>query len=110
MPPDETAVRGAADRTVEDAQLVAPLAREVDSELRLAAACLYASFSLKSKADEGDLTAEQAAAVRAWKRALWSAGVRRLERFGHLWGILRSAGATPAVDHRAIVAEPFPQR
>jgi CDGSH-type Zn-finger protein len=66
-------------------------------ELEHGVACIYlfAAYSLKSDASEGDMTPEQAEIVRGWKRRLVAVGVEEMLHLAQLTNVLTAIGGAP---------------
>jgi CDGSH-type Zn-finger protein/uncharacterized Fe-S cluster protein YjdI len=66
---------------------------------------LYAAFSLKSGEEEG-LTAEQASAVRRWRRVLLDVAIEEMGHLTAVWNITSALGSNPRVGRTNFPLDP----
>jgi CDGSH-type Zn-finger protein/truncated hemoglobin YjbI len=74
---------------------------ECASELEHGLACtyLFAAYSLKNDASEGDLTETQAGIVRNWRQNIASAAVDKMLHLAQIANLLTAIGGTPRITH-----------
>jgi len=76
-------------------ELIYLLSRAAELEHGLACVYLFVCHSLKSDADEGGLTVDQARMVRGWKRKLASVAVEEMLHLAQVTNMLTAIGGAP---------------
>ena len=76
-------------------ELIYLLSRASELEHGLACVYLFAGYSLKSSADEGGMTAEEAVAVLGWKRKLAQVAVEEMLHLAQVTNMLTAIGGAP---------------
>ncbi|GAC1390254.1 MAG: hypothetical protein NVS4B11_05900 [Ktedonobacteraceae bacterium] len=76
-------------------ELIYLLSRAAELEHGLACIYLFAAYSLKNDASEGDMTEEQAAMVRDWRRHLNSTAVEEMGHLAQVSNLLTAIGGAP---------------
>jgi hypothetical protein len=76
-------------------ELIYLLSRASELEHGLACVYLFAAYSLKRDASEGDLTDDQAAMVRGWKRHLAHVAIEEMLHLAQVSNMLTAIGGAP---------------
>ena len=76
-------------------ELLYLLTRASELEHDLACSYLYAGYSIKTRLDEGGLTAEELGAIRGWKRKIAQVAVEEMLHLGQVSNILTAVGGAP---------------
>lgn len=75
-------------------QLIHALYEAAELEHNLMCTYLYAAFSLRDGEDEG-LTAEEAAAVKRWRRRILDVAIEEMGHLAAVWNITSAIGGSP---------------
>ena len=76
-------------------ELLYLLTRASELEHDLACSYLYAGYSIKTRLEEGGLTADELATVRTWKQRLAKVSVEEMLHLGQVSNILTAVGGAP---------------
>src|SRR5689334_13408981 len=96
---------GIADGVTSREQLIFSLYEAAELEHNLMCTYLYAAFSLKCDENEG-LTAEQASAVRRWRRVLIDVAIEEMGHLTAVWNITSALGSNPRVGRTNFPLDP----
>lgn len=86
-------------------QLIHALYEAAELEHNLMCTYLYAAFTLKDEEAEG-LSAEEAAAVKTWRRAILDVAIDEMGHLAAVWNITAAVGGAPRIGRTNFPIEP----